>query len=642
MHRHWRIQKWDEIDPDTYDDPLKVILEITMFTRTLSSQTSTSEKDLENSMESYIYSPRHQADLELSFYYDRDDRLARVETWNAPNFDVDLVKSWMKASEHEHPIFSDERGDLPVGFRLIDVMDMRVFEPEGTPRFIALSYVWHSPLSDKDFELDADNLGRLQNSHGIQLQDLPETVADCICLCRDLGERYLWVDRLCIVQDDASSKHDQISGMDRIYSAAKLTVICATDISKEIGIPGAPGRPRRSFKHNRSRSDLQRKQFPYLQSNVSSIVESSSWNKRCWTFQEDLFSPRRLYITDFQVVFACGQMICEEEIGIRKISGRDRKNNPLLGIGRFKSFEDYWALVRNYSRKHLSYETDILNAFAGIANALSYMLNTRFLFGLPEAIMPQALIWDPILYSKRRNGVPEIPSWSWAAWVVGMIDCPRFPSPWMRYFGKLIEMQVMEGDSPTLHTLDVMTVCLGSFESSATKDFVYGHMCPGEWDSDTGPIESLWRACPHNFWSPDIDAPIELEYRRLGHAHPGSLLFHTTVGRVTVEISYPEPRRGTEATLYLCDPSGQHIGKMGTTDALSMPTSSTQTFVVLSAGCLRESDVPDIPEWTLWVLVGLLVEKHGGVYRRLATGVAYVQVSLWHRVGPQWKTVVLV
>jgi hypothetical protein len=48
-------------------------------------------------------------------------------------------------------------------------------------------------------------------------------------LCRALGERYLWVDRICIVQNDVGDGGtlSQVAKMDKIYAGAYLTIIAA-------------------------------------------------------------------------------------------------------------------------------------------------------------------------------------------------------------------------------------------------------------------------------------------------------------------------------------------------------------------------------------------------------------------------------
>ena len=56
---------------------------------------------------------------------------------------------------------------------------------------------------------------------------LPRTIRDAIHLTQLLGEKYLWIDALCIKQDDAEFKTARILEMDQIYTASALTIIAA-------------------------------------------------------------------------------------------------------------------------------------------------------------------------------------------------------------------------------------------------------------------------------------------------------------------------------------------------------------------------------------------------------------------------------
>lgn len=69
---------------------------------------------------------------------------------------------------------------------------------------------------------------------------VPATIQDAIILDRKLGIRFLWVDRLCIVQDDEASVQSNIAQMASIY-AQSYFIIIATDGDSETGIPGISG-----------------------------------------------------------------------------------------------------------------------------------------------------------------------------------------------------------------------------------------------------------------------------------------------------------------------------------------------------------------------------------------------------------------
>lgn len=67
---------------------------------------------------------------------------------------------------------------------------------------------------------------------------MPKTIADTMALALELGEQYLWVDVLCIIQDDNKDKKEQIAQMDLIYAGALFTIIAAGGSNAQSGLPG--------------------------------------------------------------------------------------------------------------------------------------------------------------------------------------------------------------------------------------------------------------------------------------------------------------------------------------------------------------------------------------------------------------------
>lgn len=88
-------------------------------------------------------------------------------------------------------------------------------------KYACLSYCWGVSKAQTG-QTTRENLPR--QLKGIAFQDLASTVVDAIRLCFKLGFRFLWVDRLCIVQDDNKDWLEEASRMCEIYSRSALTI----------------------------------------------------------------------------------------------------------------------------------------------------------------------------------------------------------------------------------------------------------------------------------------------------------------------------------------------------------------------------------------------------------------------------------
>lgn len=127
-------------------------------------------------------------------------------------------------------------------FRLIDVSAGVVETIRArNVRYVALSYMWGCSVADPTA---AERRHHSQGLCGARTPDkhwtvnwskVPETVKDAAALLRSMGERYLWVDALCIDQSDAVERQSIIAGMSAIYDKAILTIIAANGNRAEPG-----------------------------------------------------------------------------------------------------------------------------------------------------------------------------------------------------------------------------------------------------------------------------------------------------------------------------------------------------------------------------------------------------------------------
>lgn len=230
---------------------------------------------------------------------------------------------------------------------------------------------------------------------------IPATIQDAIKFCERIGIPYLWVDALCIVQDDAISKHTEISKMDQVYANAYIALIVATASSAYDGIP-------RVSKPSRGR-------VWYM-----SDVKESPWNTRGWTFQESFLAKRTILFGEGNCLLNCETCSWDEDYPF-PMSRHFPPTSIVNGLWHFNdaNLQEFAKLIRIYSKRCFSYEEDRVHAFRGVAASLEPIFGT-FTFGLPQRQLDRALIWHTFDASaasmKRRVSSPEIPSWSWISW----------------------------------------------------------------------------------------------------------------------------------------------------------------------------------------------------------------------------------
>jgi hypothetical protein len=379
-------------------------------------------------------------------------RLVKEEEISIP-----LLREWISCCDSWH---GKECGHEPediihlhlpetVHFRLVDVQRQCIVQAPRSAEYVALSYVWGGFDSLRLTSANHAILGKPQILTS-DAEGLGATIRDAMTLVLSLGKRFLWIDQLCIVQDDEEEKYHQISVMDSIYRCATLTIIAADGTHADHGLRGTGnGAKRRKFLQETVEYAPGRRMV-IVQSELCYSFNNKKvpWYQRAWTFQEGLFSRRVLVFLNDSVHFRCQKMVwCEEVLAERKqvtryfqmaqffdICKRDAPKMPdsnnwvtSLHHSKWPNMHQYRSLVWQYGNKRLSYQSDILRAFAGVTRFLSYSFAGGFYFGLPELFFDNALLWQGggniMRQSRSADGEPEsyLPSWSWAGWA-GRLD----------------------------------------------------------------------------------------------------------------------------------------------------------------------------------------------------------------------------
>ncbi|KAM0167907.1 hypothetical protein ACHAPF_011524, partial [Botrytis cinerea] len=399
--------------------------------------------------------------------------------------DVSLVKKWLfdcKSHEHSKVVLSRTNNILFHGqhsFRLIDVVNECLMDRNEWCEYTALSYVWGRSFTILNAKENAKaasilvttkaNIDTLYRSHALsslrrnQYGVIPRTVQDAMELTRKIGIRYLWVDTLCIVQDDQDDKSRLVSSMDSIYNGSTLTLIAAVGDDAHSGLLGVSHRPESPVESYEIVDNGKLLTLSLCLPSLCEEVRKGKWHTRGWTYQEQCMSPRCLYFTSKELFFQCPEsqwregydymeLLPSQDVQIRtgppwwsKRLRKDPDPTPYRYLWDFKTqlqAESYQMAVQEYSQRNLTHLNDVLNAFEGIFHRFNRSkivssLSIHQTQGIPTDILFQAILWFPSKSSQRRVStiqgrmtVEKFSTWSWASWL-GPIEFIFAESLWL-------------------------------------------------------------------------------------------------------------------------------------------------------------------------------------------------------------------
>lgn len=156
---------------------------------------------------------------------------------------VERMKYWIEQCDTHgpkcnEPFLSNDEDSFESTF--IDVQLNCLVKGKLEQKYIALSYVWGQQRNVFQTTV-ANSKDLMQRDSLLRAWDrIPATIRDAIILAGLLGSRFLWVDRLCIVQDDEESIHSNIAKMASVFAKSYVTIV-ATDGDSDTGIPGVTG-----------------------------------------------------------------------------------------------------------------------------------------------------------------------------------------------------------------------------------------------------------------------------------------------------------------------------------------------------------------------------------------------------------------
>jgi hypothetical protein len=244
---------------------------------------------------------------------------------------------------------------------------------------------------------------------------------------RRLGYSYLWIDALCILQDDQADWLVENQNMGAIYSNSSVTLCASRARSVADGFLGHRTLPQDAPLPFHGPHSTEAKVY-IREEDSSTHEEDEPLNDRAWALQERYLSPRTLLFGSNQTIWECRTTHFSESQALRSTP---RNNQLCEDFESPKELHQRWPeIIEEYTRRSLTNPSDRLPALQGLASHIStQVLNDEYLFGHWKSQLPRTLLWHTVgeyTFTRRPSGC-DAPSWSWAS-VKGEVRCEAWNS----------------------------------------------------------------------------------------------------------------------------------------------------------------------------------------------------------------------
>lgn len=352
-----------------------------------------------------------------------------------------IIREWLSTCEEQHTCVSEEMPELPS--RVLDLeplktgRDVVLLEISGEEgRYMTLSHCWGR---SRPIETCRETIELMRR--GIPWSSLPRTFQDAIEIAEGLDIRYLWIDSLCIIQDDTDDWERESSRMASIYANTYLNIAATSSGSSDGGcfkprwieaiwsdeswacpvadvkIEGDRGiEIFARFEQWRAHEDFIKRD------NVIGIPARSPLLARAWVFQELYLSPRTIHFHASELVWECNACVRCECTGLEK----ERNEHNQQTLSRHRQLETpfsldagerlyFWlSIVNEYCQLNLTKESDRLPALTGLASRFADQSTGKYYAGLWEHDLIRMLLWT-LNYSNTTTVRDRWPSWSWVS-----------------------------------------------------------------------------------------------------------------------------------------------------------------------------------------------------------------------------------
>jgi hypothetical protein len=323
-----------------------------------------------------------------------------------------------------------EAPDLDNGLDLRLVATADLTPEHNSTAYIALSHCW-GPPQQRPLMTYKSNIH--EHSSRIKFVSLSQTFRDAVTITRQLHKRYLWIDSLCILQNDEAEWARESARMGNVYTNAYCTLAAwssqdgtggcqqASDIRHaaqsiffdvDIGREGESNMRFRLFESGSLR--------PWLDEyNGESWLGAQHFDEvplksRAWAFQERILSRRVIYFGKWQLFWECStaRVTAQMPWGVTTESCYSRHEFQVTLYTKRK----WYALVADYTERALSVDSDKLIAVSSLARVYQATFSeSHYVAGLWSEELPGALLWHDRQGKGRRYEVYVAPTWSWAS-----------------------------------------------------------------------------------------------------------------------------------------------------------------------------------------------------------------------------------
>jgi hypothetical protein len=319
---------------------------------------------------------------------------------------------------------------------LIEPADTQLQPPS---RYAALSYCWGTKeQATRQLTTTSETLSkRLDN---ISFAEMTPVMQDMVRTARALSIRYIWVDALCILQDDLGDWTREAGCMGSVYANAFVT-ICAISTSScldsfldrtvrsvSVAFRSSLQPDIHGYLHLRPwRRPIQAKPRELMPGSRTIDLDRGAWHLRAWTLQEEEMSKRLLCFGAERVHFSCPtQTITEMEHGSSKpatiFSHRLRRYEE--GDSGEHVRREWHNLLVSYVYRQSTKSTDRFPAIAGLAKSMAEATKWTYVAGLWKESLLEELLWFSYFkyvtkqklverLSTRSSDTDIGPSWSW-------------------------------------------------------------------------------------------------------------------------------------------------------------------------------------------------------------------------------------